>query len=507
MVSQDTAEKIVESDGTYPATNLWGSFFVFWHNRRCGTFGAYRDPVSSPGLYLARSDDHCFLFTDLMAAIRRGLALPCPDKMAIAGQLLFPQLRTPATGLTGVAEILGGQRLLIKDGQVSITSLWRPQDVAPLPARSDGHLLAADLKDKCRSSVSAWSDAYGKIQLELSGGLDSSIVAACLKDRSAEWRAATLATLDAGGDERLYARVMASSVGIELAELETGNVPDPLSLLRAPRARPGGFGLLASIDRAFAKSAGEYGAEAIFTGAGGDNVFGLTSSIAPARDALRHRGPVAALSVLGDVAEINLATIWEGLGHFARMRRSPIWIEDQRFLSAHALVERPSHPWLADFGRLDAGRRDSIRALLRILPFVDAYPRFDELPMVAPLLSLPLVEFSLSVPTWHWVEGGRDRALARTAFAECLPEAILYRRTKGRLESLFVNAFNEARPRIPAMLGEGWLAGNGLIDMDAIAAACSVSANALDTAFSRILQIVDLELWVQSILGAQGPSG
>src|SRR3546814_15687375 len=62
---------------------------------------------------------------------------------------------------------------------------------------------------------------------------------------------------------------------------------------------------------------------------------------------------------------------------------------------------------------------------------IELYPRSTAAPQITPLLSQPIVELCLSIPTWQWVRGGRDRAVARAAVADLLPALIAQRRTKG----------------------------------------------------------------------------
>ena len=121
--------------------------------------------------------------------------------------------------------------------------------------------------------------------------------------------------------------------------------------------------------------------------------------------------------------------------------------------------------------------------------------------MIAPLLSQPLVEFGLRVPSWQWGEGGRDRALARRAFANDVPAAILNRRVKGRIESRVYPSFDQFRKPLRHFLLEGWLAAEDLIDRDMIATLIDRRVRADSTAILRLLHIADMERWVRSHVG------
>ena len=153
------------------------------------------------------------------------------------------------------------------------------------------------------------------------------------------------------------------------------------------------------------------------------------------------------------------------------------------------------------------GQRAYVGMLMRILPFLDGYDRSFHVPVIAPLLSQPLVEYGLGIPVWQWSAGGHDRSLARKAFANDLPALVLQRRTKGGLESLFVPAYDRNRAHLRDFLQEGLLAAFGIIDCDAIGTATARPAGALDNDYVRILQLVDRERWARSIAEAPASGG
>ncbi len=151
-------------------------------------------------------------------------------------------------------------------------------------------------------------------QLELSGGLDSSIVAACLKNRPAPWRAFNLAT-----PEYRVTNVITRAPPQCTPERRsprsscptrrrTRSAPIPI-----PRARPGGFGLLGSSDEALLAAARDFGAEAIFTGVGGDNVFGYIRKAGPVADALQFAGFGEAWRAASDLATMTGDSVWRAL--------------------------------------------------------------------------------------------------------------------------------------------------------------------------------------------------
>lgn len=487
-----------ESGAEWAARYLWGNYLLAWIAAD-GTTNIFRSPVTGPALYF--TSHGASAFTNLELARCAGIVLDILDPQAIDAQLRYPLLRAAATGIDGIAELLAGEQLKLCSAP-GVQSIWSPWDHVrqpPEPAETD------KLRRIVLSVVSAWTKVFVRAQLELSGGLDSSIVAACLARTSADWRGVSLVTARPDGDERLYARAVADHLDISLIEIMAGEAAsDPLAPHGCPRLRPGGFGLIGDSDRKLLLAAQDFGAEAVFTGVGGDNIFGYLTSAAPVVDALRFEGISAALRTASDLGRLTETNMLEALRFAARriLRPPPRWPRDSRFLSPQ-FDEEPRHPWFEGAERASDGQRAYVAMLMRILPFLDGYDRSMQLPMIAPLLSQPLVEYGLTVPAWQWSEGGHDRSLARRAFHADLPPIILQRRTKGRLESLFVPAYNENRSRIAAYLCDGLLADLGVIDCDAIAEAARRPASVLDTDYVRILQIADMERWARSVVGSE----
>ncbi|HWT43025.1 MAG TPA: asparagine synthase-related protein [Sphingopyxis sp.] len=494
-LSSEEVERLVASEGRWALAALWGQFILVWADPD-GHIRLLRSPVDGPPIYHNVGERGACAFTDLALARSLGFALSGPDPMAVDAALRFPFLRAARTELAGVREILPGEIAELGDGHRQPGS-WSPWDYAVRPPR---RIAREDLRTMVQAVTGAWSGRFGRVQLELSGGLDSSIVAMCLAGRRAAWRAITLATREPDGDERPYARAVTERAGVELIERWR---PPPGDLFAPParlRVRPGGFGLLGPSDALFLEAAREFGADAIFTGAGGDNIFGYITSAGPVLDALRFAGPLAAWRAAGDLARLTRDNRWKAIFYAARrMLRTPApWPVEHSLLSDRYADAMPAHPWTEGADRVPAGQRTYGLALLLMQSFVNAYDRALALPKIAPLLSQPLVELGLGVPSWQWSEGGKDRALARAAFADAVPPEVLARRSKGRILSVFLPVFARERAALRPFLLDGWLAGAGILDSDAVAAMLSPGEGD-PLSIMRVLEVVDIERWARSV--------
>jgi asparagine synthase (glutamine-hydrolysing) len=176
-----------------------------------------------------------------------------------------------------------------------------------------------------------------------------------------------------------------------------------------------------------------------------------------------------------------------------RVRPTPLFL-DAQFVAGLGPAEL-WHPWLdARTGALP-GKAAHIAAILRVQPNIEASRGYYQ-PVLSPLLSQPIVETCLAIPSWQWREGGRDRSLARLAFASDLPPLILDRRVKGtpgRFAALLLDHFRAA---IGERLLGGQLAAHRIIDRAALEQVLRGHRPVPDLERIRILELVNAEAWI-----------
>ncbi len=479
----------------------WGNFLSF--RSEDGTLRVERAPITGMPLYWFRLENGV-LFTSHLHLVANLLKDVCIDWDLVAHSLSYINMRTERTGLLGLLELLPGSRLEFDGQTVRVSSTWSPwRYVRPtLPPNEDE--LARQLEHWLIMCHRAWSKSRPDILLELSGGLDSSIVAAALAGSGARFVGVNFVTPRGDGDERTYAHLVASQCGADLIMAPLGY--KDIDLIAPPtllQPRPTEYGVLKGIDAAFVQAQPQRDAS-IFSGIGGDNIFGFDSSVAPVFDAWQTFGfSYRSFSALRDVAQTAGTTLWNALSIMRRARRNGHrrgWRRETLFLVADAVPLSPmAHPWDESAGEVGPGKRNHVEALRRILDFMDRPGRWHDRDVVAPLLSQPVVEFCLSVPSWTWMRGGRDRSIARAAFARRLPPEIAWRRGKGRIESVLVPAYLAQRPQLRDLLLGGRLASKGLIDCTAIERYLARDLALGSFEYYRLLEIADTERWVRSV--------
>lgn len=475
----------------------WGSYVLFTADG--GAHSVLRDPSGSIPLYYGAGADLQLYASD---AGMLGLAWPGrfrPDLRAAGHWLTFPALRTARTGAAGVTELLPGTLREVSPDGAGVRTAWSPQRCcAPHLAISSLEEATSLLRQEILRCVPRLVDGRPNIVLQLSGGLDSSIVAAALAASGIDFRAITFATRSADGDERRYARLVASHFGIDLLELGEAGLDLAVRMPTSPFQRPPSP-FLQALRSAQAVAAGSAGL--VLDGGGGDNIFASINSAAPAIDAFRRGGVSLGLAALRDLAGRHGCTMWAAAASAVRRARRGAmirWPADRTFLQPSGEFDRPdAHPWLAGTKGMLPGSADHLRLLAGVHHFL-VDPARDEPTNLHPLICQPVLELCLRIPSWLWVAGGRDRAVARTAFRTILPDAILDRRGKGSLQSLFVRGFQSHRSLLRGLLVGGRLAREGIVDSDAVATYLDEQGEPRDVRYIRILELASAEQWLRS---------
>ena len=404
------------------------------------------------------------------------------DWPAVARILADPALAGGAAPLTGLATLAPGE--IWENGQAR--QAWDPATFARA-----GLTTTLDLETELVATVDAvvarW--ARGRVLVEISGGLDSAIVATALSRADAETAGAVnYYVRQAEGDERAFAREVAARCSVPLAEVEKPETALDLDILRAVSGglRPALDGIDPHHDLDLADRCRQAGAATLLTGRGGDNVFFQTPTPLIAAQAGR--------AGLGPRALANLAR-WQGRSVYGLLRAA--------FGNGEG---RPStrgtgawaHPWLADLADLPPAKRLQIASLVGGVSAHSATRRGEAADLRHPLLAQPLLELCLAIPVPTLVRGGRDRGLARDAFADRLPPSVLARRGKGRLSAHYGRILGRSLEAVRPLLLQGRLAAAGLVDPSEWDEALSIESLIWRGGVGRIFTAVMLELWIEA---------
>ncbi|MEO1020429.1 MAG: asparagine synthase C-terminal domain-containing protein, partial [Pseudomonadota bacterium] len=328
-----------------------------------------------------------------------------------------------------------------------------------------------------RQCVHAWASGYDSILHELSGGLDSSIVAACLA--SGCHHSSILCfhyfTESSEGDERAFARATADGVGCELIEREIRASERSLESQFNPAriATPAVLGFIPASETLKRQLVAERHAGTVFSGQGGDHLFQETrTKLIAAEYAHRHGVSSQLRQVVADTSRLTQESIWSILGAVVRYGLLG------RPFDPYACYEAPSiltgdaraslsrdtytHPWVENADRLPAGKMQQVLHVVDCQPFY-SYP-CTYADQIHPLISQPIIELCLQIPTYVLAHRGRSRGLIREAFEKSVPAKIIHRYSKGGTTNYFNQLLIENAPFLRELILDGTLIREGVLD-------------------------------------------
>lgn len=480
------ARLMVETAGRYLLDNYWGSYVAILQDSRSDSTYIIRDCTGRiPCYHTVQHGVHIF-FAALRDIECLGLRFAVNERY-LAQSIHQHPLHLHATALMEVRQVLAGDCIAISPHGAARHSIWLPERIAMSGVIDDHAAALARLRHATESVIAAWSSVYDRVLIHLSGGLDSAIVLGCLKKLGLTSKVVCVNHYTPGtaDDERDYARAAASLAGVSLLELARPydgaafqNSLDRVPFEAIPSiAHLGRMLLIGPINQL----AEQTGCTTVWTGQGGDHIFLQAPHPHGATDyLLQHRLPRRWPRSVYDSAVLDRDSVWSVLWQSARYRlglkpalsRSDDMRPDGTALltpSALADVQRNDElpPDAAD-PSVPPGKQlqiSDLRDLLnRHMPMVGLECPFEQ----HPLISQPLIELSLRVPTYLLQHHGRHRAMARDAFADRVPQCILAREDKGDITDANRLLLRTNAPRLCDLLLDGELVSRGLVQRRAL---------------------------------------
>lgn len=484
---------------------FWGSFLLIGRMGDAEPLRAYHSPFSSLPAFYTIINGSTVISSDARLLARVMGRTPAVDLATLALQLSIDDLSLRSTCLQDIRELRCGEALEIAGASASVMGIW---DVWRFTQAEMALLDKEDARERLerellRSGASRLR-GIGPSILDLSGGLDSSLLASLCSRNGLEVRAVNMFSPSTEGDERGYARTVASHLGIRLVEqAPDANEVDLMVCGRPDLPRPYIRSFVQETDRLTSKSLPH--ARAFVNGTGGDAVFCHLQSSAPAADILRDRNADQSyFRTVREVAGTAQCSVWDAMlkSLVKGTRRQPgVRIRAERSFLPDALPHRiPEEelPWSSPPYGVAPGKHEHVRHLYASTFNMHAFSRAASLKAIYPLLSQPLIETCLRIPSWHWIGKGFNRLPAREVASRWLPTTVAWRVSKGGLGQLQRDIYRLNRTHAREILLDGALQRHGLLDRQALEAALGPHGALHSDKFARILRLCDFEAWLNS---------
>lgn len=465
--------------------SLYGDFALLIFDEREHTLYAYRDALGLVGLYFVRAGRETYFSTEPGALTRAPGLTPTPDKTSIA-QLFLREFAESTTSLhEGIAPVPPGHVLIASDRSTTLKPYLR---LDAIPERS---LNAEDAEREVRSHLTASIQqacaSESQIAVEISGGLDSSFVAALLVEQRPREQLVGLTTTfpkELGCDESPAAEAVARAIGIRWVPSQAPL--DPFS--HSPLAPDLLFHPALHMFTPSLQEANSRGISRVLTGHGADALFFQTGL--EWLDAVKHRNIHGMLSTQPPFRNLRSVAraAAQRLGVVAP--RLPSWLS--RDAQARILAARE--------GQRPASSRE---ALWRLLTgsydtqfgnaCADRFAAREGLSYAHPYLDRRMAELVLGLPPGVRAPRGNKTLLRAAAKGSNLPESVRTQVQTAEFSPYVAAILEASRPLVAGFIAAPRVGDLGLVDVPAVRKAYADGTLGL----GPLVSISSVELWLR----------
>lgn len=520
VLPADVCRRIERTLGDELVTAYWGQYVALWHDPKGDQTIVQRDPSGAVPVfrYNDRGADLLFAHAGDIAGLGiQGLSF---NWTRIEAFLRHNYFTTDTTGICEFTELGAGKRLIRKSsGGLSEQWSWSAAEIAAAPDLRGLDDLRAELRETVTSCFTAFGSQFGRTLVQLSGGLDSSILLGVLKQAGCG-DVVALHTVAQGYEafEARLARMMAAHTDTRFVTRRLADMDGGLrQILDIPLlARPDRQIMGAPANALIESVCSEFTIDAVMAGHGGDSLFLQRSAATHTLpDYIRlHGWTREVMGIAYDAAMLQQRSIWAVLnGGLKAMRRRDDWDPYAFLRAAPAGTTAPQptqtqpaqtddsaalHPWLAAAKALPPGKATQVSHLVGMYNYYAVLGYGLTRESVDPYLSQPIIEFALRVPTYQFCRGGVDRSLQRSAFADLLPSAIRRRTGKGFVNNHLLKGIERNAPFLRELLHTGELVKRGLLDRRAVDPLFSEESLVDGSALTLINSLSATEAWLHA---------
>jgi asparagine synthase (glutamine-hydrolysing) len=266
---------LYEEHGDDFVTRLRGMFAVAVWDARAGRLLLARDRFGIKPLYYRLVDGGLAFASELKAMLELPEFSRRIDPEAMAAYLAFNSIPAPLTIFAEARKLPAGCTLSWRDGDVAISRYARPGPVpGEAPRRGSAEALAGELRETLRDSVRAHLVADVPVGVLLSGGVDSTGLAALAAGEAGEGvKTFSIGFEESSFDELSRARLVAERYRTDHHELILR--PDAVELLpKLVEAFDEPFGDSSAVPTYLVSELAAGEVKVALSGEGGDELFG-----------------------------------------------------------------------------------------------------------------------------------------------------------------------------------------------------------------------------------------
>lgn len=458
-------------------TGYWGRYAGIFFNKTSQKLQLVRDPQGLFTIFYKITKDFIIFSTELALIYESLEAKPSLDLTFFAEYVIAANNALPTTPFEGINELAPGTALSIDPyGKYEYTLLWDPSHLSGVFIHNEDS-FERELLVTLKKCLQAWTINTDAVCVELSGGTDSTgimlLLHAILPEGKKIIAVNNIDSQTVSTNEIQYAKEVADTCNAEIYYADMSNF-SPFDTLphnwlpNKPSTTWWYYGLKQKIFE-IAKS---HHCNEIMDGQGGDHIFLAPAPISSLADLYLDQGLQNFRPILNELASMNrtpwlpliVNTFKEVLGYYKKSRVSEK--VDTQFLEEGFAEHLKRHDFfLKDIlNKHHPGKAKHIEAIYDAVRFSYGNNSFLSGAITHPLLSQPIIELALKIPTYQSFKDGFDRIFFRRAISRIQKPKALWRRSKGGTTGTVVKSCMAHHKYIMETLLNGKIVQSGIIN-------------------------------------------
>ncbi|MFA6535621.1 MAG: asparagine synthase-related protein [Candidatus Babeliales bacterium] len=456
---------------------FWGRYVGVLYNMTSKAITLIRDPQGLSTLFYVQNSDGIIFSTEIELLYKVLEIKPSIDLTYFAEHIINKNQSLPTTPFQGIKELLPGMGLCVTlDGKISQMLLW---NISSLKSSfiTDENAFEEELLATLKSCTKAWVGDASGVCVELSGGADSSgimlLLQSLLPDDKKLMAVNYIDSQTQSSNEIEHAQEVADVCNVSLHFLDWQNASlfDKLPHSWRPN-KPSSLLLFYNHRKQLQELAWQNNCPEIMNGQGGDHVFLAPPPINALADHwLDHgfNGITTSIKGLSSVYRMplmpliydNAKAVVNYYGKFHASQSSSTLFLNKNFAKTFKQHEFYIKNTLNKFYPAKAIQ---IESLCQAVAFSERDQFAYNTIITHPLLSQPIVELALKIPTYQSFKDGYDRIFFRRAISRIKKTKSLWRMIKGQTTGTIVKQCAYHAQDIKDIILNGKLVSGGMID-------------------------------------------
>jgi asparagine synthase (glutamine-hydrolysing) len=528
--SSAATRRLVQTGARSSVSSYWGSYVMLLRDAARNRTFVLCSPMSRLPCFHTMKDHVHFFFSRVDDCASLGLLSFTIAWNRIRAQATGGDYLSEQTSLNEVRSVMPGECVEISGDSVVTRVYWNPSTLMDPCEVGSVQEAAAILRKATKLCINSWASLHDVVLLMLSGGVDSSIVLSCLASAPTTPKAISVNFYSRGSaDERIFARSMTDKLSAPLVEQELNPNLDLRVFRKCARTASPVLNYSAfEIEPALIRMAREFSATAVFSGEGGDDIFGRSFGPEILADvAMRHGIGPAFVSAAIDYGQIKRTSVWRSMAQGFKCRqlfraathwsvyryvkfrgdtRDSLLASDAVIDDYEQHLEEFIHPWFRQATNVPPGRFQLIDTLI-MTTSTWSHPAFSYDAgslFLTPLASQPLVDSVMRIPARLHISGAQLGAVVRTAFTHDLSELVRQRGTGKGTPVLWIKDVMERNNQfLKEFLLDGILVAEGVLDRQKVERALA-GVSRSRVSISEIIAKLYIESWVRQWNSVEG---